>query len=78
MPEAQLKKTTRTKMVRNHKRADYDREVVNQIIDATPLCHVSYIIRRPSLPDAHIPVAGGKPDLLARVLRQPLPEPNRG
>ena len=44
MPEAQLKKTTRTKMVRNHKRADYDREVVNQIIDATPLCHVSYII----------------------------------
>ena len=44
MPAAQLKKTPRTKMVRNNKRADYDRVVVNQIIDATPLCHVSYII----------------------------------
>ncbi len=31
-------------MVRNPKRADYDRAVVNEIIDATPLCHVSYII----------------------------------
>jgi len=31
-------------MVRNPKRADYDRAVVNEIIDSTPLCHVSYII----------------------------------
>ncbi len=44
MPEGNLKKTKRTKMVRNNKRADYDRAVVNEIIDATPLCHVSYII----------------------------------
>ena len=44
MPAGQLKKTPRTKMVRNNKRADYDRAVVNEIIDATPLCHVSYII----------------------------------
>ncbi len=44
MPADQLKKTPRTKMVRNNKRADYDRAVVNEIIDATPLCHVSYII----------------------------------
>ena len=44
MPGGQLKKTPRTKMVRNHKRADYDRSAVNEIIDATPLCHVSYII----------------------------------
>ena len=44
MPEAPLKTTPRTKMVRNPKRADYDRAVVNEIIDSTPLCHVSYII----------------------------------
>ncbi len=44
MPAGQLKKTLRTKMVRNNKRADYDRAVVSEIIDATPLCHVSYII----------------------------------
>ncbi|MQG47833.1 MAG: pyridoxamine 5'-phosphate oxidase family protein [SAR202 cluster bacterium] len=44
MPEGNLKKTKRTKLVRNPARADYDRDVVNQIIDATPLCHVSYII----------------------------------
>ncbi|PKB72483.1 MAG: flavin-nucleotide-binding protein [SAR202 cluster bacterium Io17-Chloro-G6] len=44
MPVGQLKKTPRTKLVRNPKRAEYDRTVVNEIIDATPLCHVSYII----------------------------------
>jgi len=44
MPGAPLKTTPRTKMVRNPKRADYDRAVVNEIIDSTPLCHVSYII----------------------------------
>lgn len=44
MPAGRLKKTPRTKLVRSHKRADYDRAVVNEIIDATPLCHVSYII----------------------------------
>ena len=44
MPEGSLKKTKRTNLVRNPTRADYDRDVVNQIIDATPLCHVSYII----------------------------------
>ena len=44
MPEGNLKKTKRTNLVRNPARAAYDRDVVNQIIDATPLCHVSYII----------------------------------
>ena len=44
MPAGDLKTTTRTKLTRNPIRADYDRDVVNQRIDATPLCHVSYII----------------------------------
>jgi len=44
MAGGRLKKTCRTKLVRNPKRADYDRAVVNDIIDATRLCHVSYII----------------------------------
>ena len=44
MAAGQLKKTKRTNLVRNPKRADYDRDAVNQIIDATSLCHVSYII----------------------------------
>ncbi|MDA0263270.1 MAG: pyridoxamine 5'-phosphate oxidase family protein [Chloroflexi bacterium] len=44
MPNGKLKTTPRTKLVRNPKRAEYDRDVVNEIIDATPLCHVSYII----------------------------------
>ena len=44
MAENQLQKTDRTKLVRNPNRADYNRDVVNEIIDATSLCHVSYII----------------------------------
>jgi len=44
MPQGNLKNTKRTKLVRNPARADYDRDMVNQIIDTTPLCHVSYII----------------------------------
>ena len=44
MPDGELKKTTRTQLVRNPGRADYDRDMVQQIIDATALCHVSYII----------------------------------
>ena len=44
MPAGNLKTTTRTKLTRNPARADYDRGAVNKIIDATPLCHVSYII----------------------------------
>ena len=44
MAAGQLKRTSRTKLVRNPNRADYDRTVVNEIIDATPLCHASYII----------------------------------
>ena len=44
MPAGKLKTTPRTKLARNPARADYDRTVVNEIIDATPLCHVSYII----------------------------------
>ncbi|HAA94499.1 MAG: pyridoxamine 5'-phosphate oxidase family protein [SAR202 cluster bacterium] len=44
MPKEELRQTPRTKLVRNHRRAEYDREVVNDIIDATPMCYVSYII----------------------------------
>ena len=44
MAKNQLQKTDRTKLVRNPNRADYNRDVVNEIIDATSLCHVSYII----------------------------------
>ena len=44
MPEGELKATPITQLVRNPGRADDDRHSVNQIIDATPLCHVSYII----------------------------------
>ena len=44
MPDAELQKTPRSRLVRNPSRANYDRNLVNQIIDATPLCHVSYII----------------------------------
>ncbi|MEE3013997.1 MAG: pyridoxamine 5'-phosphate oxidase family protein [Chloroflexota bacterium] len=44
MSDYELRRTPRTQVVRNPKRADYDREVVNEIIDATALCHVSYII----------------------------------
>ena len=44
MAENQLQKTDRSKLVRNPNRADYNRGVVNEIIDATSLCHVSYII----------------------------------
>ena len=44
MPAGDLKKTQTTTLTRNPARADYDRDVVNQIIDATPLCHVSYVI----------------------------------
>ena len=44
MPDAELQKTPRSRLVRNPSRANYARNVVNQIIDATPLCHVSYII----------------------------------
>lgn len=44
MPDEQLTKTPRTTLVRNPKRADYDRSVAYEIIDATPMCHVSYII----------------------------------
>ena len=44
MPDAELQKTPRSRLVRTPSRANYDRNVVNQIIDATPLCHVSYII----------------------------------
>ena len=44
MPEGDLKTTPITRLTRNPNRAEYDRDAVNQIIDATPLCHVSYII----------------------------------
>ena len=40
----QLIPTELTKVRRVHKRGSYDREVINAILDATPLCHVGYVI----------------------------------
>ncbi len=36
--------TTRTRIKRSHQRASYDREVVNEILDAGLVCHVGYTI----------------------------------
>lgn len=40
----QLIPTELTKVRRVHKRGSYDREVINAILNATPLCHVGYVI----------------------------------
>lgn len=36
--------TERSKLRRNHKRGQYDRETVHGILDAWPICHVGYVI----------------------------------
>jgi len=44
MPADVLPATKRTRLKRAHKRGHYDRETINAILDATPLCHVGYLI----------------------------------
>lgn len=39
-----LNPTNLTKVKRAYKRGAYDRETINAILDATPLCHVAYVI----------------------------------
>jgi len=39
-----LKSTERSRLRRSHKRGSFDRDTVNAILDATPLCHVGYNI----------------------------------
>ncbi|MCY4048731.1 MAG: pyridoxamine 5'-phosphate oxidase family protein [Hyphomicrobiales bacterium] len=39
-----LKETDKSRIKRAHQRADYDRDAVNAILDATPMCHVAYLI----------------------------------
>ncbi len=42
MTRAKLNPTPLTKLKRTYKRGSFDREVVNQILDAATLCHVGY------------------------------------
>ena len=37
-----LNKTERSRLRRAHERGSFDRQTVNEILDATPLCHVGY------------------------------------
>ncbi|MGR6432821.1 pyridoxamine 5'-phosphate oxidase family protein [Rhizobium sp. PAMB 3182] len=39
-----MDKTERTRLRRMHERGHFDRETVNGILDAMPLCHVGYIL----------------------------------
>lgn len=38
----QLEQTERTRLRRRHHRGSFDRAVINDILDSTPLCHVGY------------------------------------
>ncbi|MEZ5841569.1 MAG: pyridoxamine 5'-phosphate oxidase family protein [Hyphomicrobiales bacterium] len=40
----ELKKTARSKVKRVARRAHYDRDTINAVLDATVLCHVAYVI----------------------------------
>ena len=53
--DGQLMPTERTKLRRNYERGSLDREALNEILDASPLCHVGYILDgRPAvLPTLH-------------------------
>lgn len=44
MSEDTLEKTERSRVKRNHERGAYDLETLYAILDATPLCHVAYVI----------------------------------
>jgi nitroimidazol reductase NimA-like FMN-containing flavoprotein (pyridoxamine 5'-phosphate oxidase superfamily) len=44
MTERLLAQTERTRLRRYHERGSRDRDVIASILDATPLCHVGYVI----------------------------------
>ena len=44
MPEKDLLTTEKTKVIRIPDRGSYDRKSAYEIIDDTPMCHVSYLI----------------------------------
>ena len=44
MPADVLPATERTRLKRAHQRGHYDRQTINAILDATPLCHVGYLL----------------------------------
>ncbi|MFL2645595.1 MAG: pyridoxamine 5'-phosphate oxidase family protein [Dehalococcoidia bacterium] len=44
MNDDNLRKTRKTRVIRNPSRGIYDRETAYEIIDSTPMCHVSYTI----------------------------------
>jgi len=50
MSKGLLEPTERTRVRRYHERGSYDRDVIDSILDATPLCHVGYDLDgRPSV-----------------------------
>ena len=42
--EAPFEPTPRTRLRRSHERGHYDRQTVHAILDASPICHVGYMI----------------------------------
>ena len=44
MADRNLRPTTRSRVKRHHERGSHERAQVHEIIDATPLCHVAYVI----------------------------------
>ncbi len=50
MTQDTITPTERTRVKRGHKRANYDRETIYSILDATPLCHIGFLRdQRPSI-----------------------------
>ena len=45
MTEKDLTRSDKTKVIRIPDRGSYDRELAYEIIDDTPMCHVSYLIK---------------------------------
>lgn len=44
MSSETLKPTTRTELKRFRERGHFDRDTINHILDASPLCHISYLL----------------------------------
>jgi nitroimidazol reductase NimA-like FMN-containing flavoprotein (pyridoxamine 5'-phosphate oxidase superfamily) len=44
MPKGRLESTDRTRLRRRHERGRYDLETIHAILDASPLCHVAYVV----------------------------------
>ena len=44
MDKTDLRKTERSRVKRLHERGSYERDHVNEIIDATPMCHFAYVV----------------------------------